>query len=341
MAALNQTGAKPASIRLVDNVQFRLGQALKPAPTDRRKVLTSRMEKLVVTRVKGFDPHQMVAATIGVRGQQGRGRTTRTRSSADTAKKFGGISGGAGNGERGYMLTYAIAYIRDFLADYYIVGETYETTVPWSRIHDVCAAVKRVAKSEHQRARLPGQVRSPRRGSRRCTTPASASTSPMALDHRGIEDGDEKFAEMENNMRAAIMDAGGSISHHHGIGKLRNCFVDRVASPETPGRRSRPEAGRRPSERFRGRNNIFADSSWGPPRTAVTAGRPGLLSWCPLRTSAVCRLAVAELRPDGSPQEDPDVGARLAALVRRQTRAVPARVAGWELGIYERRTKSR
>ena len=33
MAALNQTGAKPASIRLVDNVQFRLGQALKPAPT--------------------------------------------------------------------------------------------------------------------------------------------------------------------------------------------------------------------------------------------------------------------------------------------------------------------
>ena len=44
MAALNQTGAKPASIRLVDNVQFRLGQALKPAPTDRRKVLTSQLE---------------------------------------------------------------------------------------------------------------------------------------------------------------------------------------------------------------------------------------------------------------------------------------------------------
>ena len=37
MAALNQTGAKPASIRLVDNLQFRLGQSLKPAPTGRRR----------------------------------------------------------------------------------------------------------------------------------------------------------------------------------------------------------------------------------------------------------------------------------------------------------------
>ena len=34
----------------------------------------------------------------------------------------------------GATCDYAIAYIRDLLADYYIVGETYETTVPWSRI---------------------------------------------------------------------------------------------------------------------------------------------------------------------------------------------------------------
>ena len=43
--------------------------------------------------------------------------------------------------KRGYMLTYAIAYIGDFLIDFHIMGETYETTVPWSKIHDVVAAV--------------------------------------------------------------------------------------------------------------------------------------------------------------------------------------------------------
>ena len=33
MEALNRTGVKPASIRLVDNLQFRLGQSLKAAPS--------------------------------------------------------------------------------------------------------------------------------------------------------------------------------------------------------------------------------------------------------------------------------------------------------------------
>jgi hypothetical protein len=52
----------------------------------------------------------------------------------ETAKKYGGISGGAANGQRGYMLTYAIAYIRDLkpaaadvfptLENEFIVGRT-------------------------------------------------------------------------------------------------------------------------------------------------------------------------------------------------------------------------
>ena len=100
MAALNQTGAKPASIRLVDNVQFRLGQALKPAPTDRRKILTSKVEKLVVTKVKGFDPHQMVAATMVLEGSKAE-VDYQYKVVSDTAKKFGGISGARPTGSAG------------------------------------------------------------------------------------------------------------------------------------------------------------------------------------------------------------------------------------------------
>jgi len=44
-----------------------------------------------------------------------------------------GLPGGAENGERGYMLTFAIAYIRDLGFDYYIVAESFETSVPWDR----------------------------------------------------------------------------------------------------------------------------------------------------------------------------------------------------------------
>ncbi|MGC3953113.1 MAG: FAD-linked oxidase C-terminal domain-containing protein [Propionicimonas sp.] len=77
--------------------------------------------------------------------------------------------------------------------------------------------------------------------------------------HAGIEDGDGRFAEMEKNIRAAIMEAGGSISHHHGIGKLRKKFVDRVASPESRDAVRALKAGVDPTNVFGVRNNVFAE----------------------------------------------------------------------------------
>lgn len=255
MEALNRAGTKPASIRLVDNLQFRLGQALKAAPTG-SKVLKGKVEEIVVTRIKHFDHHTMVAATIVYEGTATE-VATQEKVVAATAKRFGGLQGGAANGERGYMLTYAIAYLRDFLADYYIIGETYETTVPWDKIHDVCAAVERVANTEHRRLGFPG---------RPFTTPRLTQMYHSGvciyfthgLYHRGIEGGDEKFAEMERNIRAAIMDAGGSISHHHGIGKLRKYFVDRVATPETVAAVKSLKQAVDPQNVFAVGNNIFA-----------------------------------------------------------------------------------
>ncbi len=255
MEALNRTGARPASIRLVDNLQFRLGQSLKPAPSSRAKVLKSRAEAILVTKVKKFDTRTMVAATIAYEGTAAE-VTMQEKAVAATARRFGGLQGGAGNGERGYMLTYAIAYLRDFLADYYVIGETYETTVPWDRIHDVCAAVDRVARSEHARLGFPGKpFTSPRLTQMYHSGVCIYFTH--GLYHRGIEGGEAKFAEMERNIRTAIMDAGGSISHHHGVGKLRKHVVDRVASPETVAAVASLKQTVDPNNVFGVGNNIF------------------------------------------------------------------------------------
>jgi alkyldihydroxyacetonephosphate synthase len=54
------------------------------------------------------------------------------------------------------------------------------------------------------------------------------------------------------------MDAGGSISHHHGVGKLRKYFVDRVASPETVDAVKSLKRAVDPQNVFAVRNNIFA-----------------------------------------------------------------------------------
>src|SRR5437867_5742501 len=59
------------------------------------------------------------------------------------AARHGGMKAGAENGRRGYQLTFSIAYIRDFLMNYYIIAESFETSVPWSHALALCENVDR------------------------------------------------------------------------------------------------------------------------------------------------------------------------------------------------------
>jgi alkyldihydroxyacetonephosphate synthase len=128
---LTRTGVLPASVRLVDNFQFRFGSALRPRPTA-REALVHKLQKFFSSRSKGLIPTRCVAATLVMEGSRSE-VAYQEKLVYRLAKKHGGIAGGEGNGKRGYMLTYAIAYIRDFMADYHVTGETYETTVPWDK----------------------------------------------------------------------------------------------------------------------------------------------------------------------------------------------------------------
>ena len=66
MYDLAATGDVPASVRLVDNLQFQFGQALKPKK-EGLAVWKSRLEKLYVLNVKGFEADQMVACLRSIR----------------------------------------------------------------------------------------------------------------------------------------------------------------------------------------------------------------------------------------------------------------------------------
>lgn len=58
------------------------------------------------------------------------------------AKKYGGMPAGAENGIRGYFLTFMIAYLRDFAANYNFIAESFETSCPWSKVSTLCQNVK-------------------------------------------------------------------------------------------------------------------------------------------------------------------------------------------------------
>src|SRR6478736_6101947 len=60
----------PASVRLVDNLQFQFGLALKPKSTSALADLKSKAEKFFVTKIKGFEPNKMVACTLVFEGSR-------------------------------------------------------------------------------------------------------------------------------------------------------------------------------------------------------------------------------------------------------------------------------
>ncbi len=253
---LSRTAFVPASIRLVDNVQFRFGQSLKPRSTG-AEALINRLKKFYVLKLRGFDPHQMVAATILMEGSK-REVAFQKSNIFSLAQRFQGLPAGAENGRRGYRLTYAIAYIRDFLADYHVIGETFETSVAWSDVFRVCEAVRQRAEGRHQEFGLPGRPYLSYRVTQIYHTGVCVYFI-YGIYTRGIENAEEVFSQIEHSLREAILENGGSISHHHGVGKLRKDFMKDTLSPTSIELLKNMKHSIDPQNVFGIRNNVFSD----------------------------------------------------------------------------------
>jgi alkyldihydroxyacetonephosphate synthase len=113
MYELTRSGQIPASVRLVDNLQFQLSMALKPRSTGLR-ALKSRLEKLYVTGLRGFDPDQMVACTLVYEGSKAEVQAQEANLYR-IARRHGGLKAGGANGERGEWRAGLPAHLRDRL----------------------------------------------------------------------------------------------------------------------------------------------------------------------------------------------------------------------------------
>ncbi len=231
MYELTRESTPPASVRLVDNLQFQFGLALKPKSDDALAKLKSRIEKFFVINVKGFQPDRMVACTLVFEGTHAEVQQQQ-KAVYRIAARHGGFKAGSEGGRRGYQLTYSIAYIRDFLMSYYIIAESFETSVAWSDALALCANVKRRLVEEYARRKLPGKPFVTARVTQVYRTGVCIYFY-FGFYYKGIPNPHEVYLELENVARDEILKSGGSLSHHHGIGKLRRAFLPRIMSGAT------------------------------------------------------------------------------------------------------------
>ena len=104
---------------------------MKPAENSKSKEIIDQIKKFYLTKIKKFNPDEMVAATCLFEGQKDMVLPS-MKKMFQIAKKYQGLSGGSENGIKGYQLTYMIAYIRDFCLHNNVVAESFETSCPWS-----------------------------------------------------------------------------------------------------------------------------------------------------------------------------------------------------------------
>ncbi len=225
---LTQKGTPPASVRLVDNLQFQLGQMLKGRRTGLGKI-ESALQKWFVTKVKGFDPERMTACTLVFEGSH-REVEAQQKSVYPLAANYGGLKGGAENGKRGYQLTFGIAYLRDWIMNHFLLGESFETSVPWSLANALCENVKQRVRAEHAKRGLPGKPFISCRVTQVYATGVCVYFY-FVFYFKGVANPSEVYSEIERAARDQVLRSGGSLSHHHGVGKIRRSFLPRIQSP--------------------------------------------------------------------------------------------------------------
>ncbi|XP_065080100.1 alkyldihydroxyacetonephosphate synthase [Ochlerotatus camptorhynchus] len=217
---------QPASIRLIDNEQFAFGQALKPAGGFLSS-LSGALQKAYITGVKGMDMEKITVATLVFEGTAQDVKLHEKKIIA-IACQHGGFSAGSTNGEKGYILTFVIAYIRDLALDYSIVAESFETSVAWDRCESLCCNVKDRIKKECAKYSIKYSLIS-------CRVTQSYDAGAcvyfyFGFNHTGFSNPVDIYETIEAHARDEILASGGSISHHHGVGKIRARWYPQTVS---------------------------------------------------------------------------------------------------------------
>lgn len=217
-----QKKLKPASLRLIDNEQFQFGQALNTVKSPLNNMLKA-FKILMLKYVKGYDLKKIAVTTILLEGNTKDVQALNSQL-IQVARKYGGIAAGEENGKIGYFLTFVIAYLRDEGLRFGILGESFETSVSWDRAVDTINNVKDRVKRDAEFYKIAHPPLVSCRVTQ-CYETGVCVYFYIIFNQEGLENPVEIHSLLEDGARDEILQIGGSLSHHHGVGKIRKKWL--------------------------------------------------------------------------------------------------------------------
>ncbi len=206
-------------VRLSDEPETRMSLALSP-PSG----LKGRAGR-VVLGARGYGAGCL--AILGFEGERREVALRRSRALA-VARECGAMTVGRSPGEAWRRSRFEAPYLRDELLTLGVMAETLETAAPWSALHSVHLGVREAIATALRAQGTPGPVM--------CHVShvyeSGASLYFTLLARQRPDAPIEQWEAVKQAAGEAILAAGGTITHHHAIGRDHARWMSREVSEE-------------------------------------------------------------------------------------------------------------
>ncbi|SEF16864.1 FAD-binding oxidoreductase [Streptomyces sp. Ag109_O5-10] len=224
MQEIAESDVSPSVTRVSD--AHETGFSLATSKESRGVRKTGQAGLMAYLRRRGWNLDEMCLSFIGFEGDKA--HVKRQKSIVDRiVRRHHGIGVGRGPGALYDQKKFDTPYIRDFLLDRGAAGDVSETAGPWSKLRGIHAAVYEAADLAYERIGRTGWTMS--------HMSHSYHSGACLYFTFAFVFGDDPLGEYDTVKRAiqqAFVDAGGTISHHHGVGLEHAPWLAEDISPQ-------------------------------------------------------------------------------------------------------------
>jgi alkyldihydroxyacetonephosphate synthase len=222
MRAISESDAAPSVTRISDARETAFSFATGKESTGVAKLVTAGLGRYL--KAKGWDTDQMCLSFIGFEGSE-ENVTRQKKLVGQIVKKHGGIGVGKGPGVLYDQKKFDTPYLRDFLLDRGGAADVSETAAPWSKLLPLYRHVFDSANRAYDELGLKGWIMAHLSHSYHS---GACLYFTFAFAHG--DDPLSQYDTVKTAIQQAFIDAGGSLSHHHGVGVEHAAWLEQDIS---------------------------------------------------------------------------------------------------------------
>ncbi|KUG56506.1 dehydrogenase [Kocuria rosea subsp. polaris] len=228
MREIARSGVSTTFARVSDAHETAFSLSTQKAPATLKKKVTAKGQDLLweLMRRRGWDTDAMCIAYVCFEGSRAEVER-RKKAVSGLVKMQGALVLGAGPGALYDQKKFDTPYLRDFLLEQNTIGDVSETAAPWSRLTSVHQAVYEAAHRAFASQGKTGWIMSHMSHSYH-----SGACLYFTFGYEIGEDPHGEYAVIKGAIQQAFIDAGGTLSHHHGVGLEHSPWMEQDVSPE-------------------------------------------------------------------------------------------------------------